>query len=111
MSVSLQSWLHVITKPNSPSTPNLVNISYHCAAINWKPPSKIAVGAIVLDYHVKYVMMNHFGNKTILGSEMVQESRNKTFINLRGLSQGTTYGISVQVIYFSTLYLCYLDYF
>ena len=81
---SLKSWLLVITVPNPPSTPNLVDISYHSAVINWSPP-RIAVGAILLEYHLKYVKMNNFGNETILGSEMIIKSYNNTYASIKSL--------------------------
>ena len=96
---SLISWLRVITAPNPPSTPNLVDISYHSAVINWSPPSRIAVGAILLEYHIKYVKMNNFGNKTILGSEMIiLKSHNYTSASIKSLMPGMLYGISVKVM-------------
>ena len=107
--VSLPAWLPVITTPNTPQAPNLVGVSYHSAEIKWNSPTKIAVGAKVQDYLVKYSTMNNLGNKTLIGSNMVQSSNNKTYASLTSLTQGTTYGISVKVIYFSIFYFAIMN--
>merc|ERR1719450_1960078 len=95
---SSKAWLSVVTSPDHPSQLHIAAISYHSSEIAWAPPVRIAVGAALQEYLVKYVLLNNFGNKTVVGRTMVQSAKTNTSITLQDLLQGSTYGISVKVV-------------
>ena len=97
-SKSSPAYIQLLTLPSPPPAPTLLNVSYHYCFINWSPPTKLADGASITDYQVKYTIMNNNGSKIIYGTGMVQLSLNRKFVMLKGLVQGTTYAIQVKVI-------------
>jgi len=94
---TLPSNINLITHPDAPSRLSLTNRSTHSVVVDWVAPSKVATGAIIEKYLVKYTKTDNLGNFTKRGTEMIVSTMNTTCW-LTGLVQGTTYSVSVQVL-------------
>ena len=111
-SSSLPVRLSTCTSPDAPSAPNLVEISHHSASLKWVYHKRIAPGATIDDFHVKFLKTNNKGDRMFIGSSIVVSSNNTNHLSIRNLVQGTTYAVSVQVLFFvilSSLYRCLLS--
>ena len=89
--------LEVITKPDSPANLVLVNRSLHSAKVQWTAPSRVAEGAVVHGYRLKYSVINNLGDQSVVGSVITQPITNETVSSLEGLILGTKYITSVKV--------------
>jgi len=94
---SLPSKLTIITRPDAPSYLSLVNRSIHSAVVAWAPTTKMATGAILLKYQLKYGVANDLADVHENGTDMVVSSSNTSHC-ITDLIQGTTYFVSVKVL-------------
>ena len=86
----------IATLPRPPAFIYLISACLHSVNITWNVPT-IAKNAQIVDYIVKSKVLDSNGSKSILGTEKSQSSLTMNQATVRGLAQGTTYGIQIKV--------------
>lgn len=93
----------VLTRPEVPRKLKLRNYTVDSAFITWHPPKRIAEGAIIITYHVKYstTLDNALYRSDIFkkGTEFVISSGNKTHFLITDLVKGAEYEVTVKVTF------------
>ena len=92
---SSKAWLDIVTAPKPPSTPRLVQVSFHNATLIWDPPIRIAEKSKIREYRIRYEALSSSGNRSI--SSAIEISSRTLSVTLTDLVQGTTYGVKVKV--------------
>ena len=93
---SLPATLKVYTSPRAPHSLRLVKVSYSNASITWSAPLT-GNGEKIMEYLVKYQIMDVNGSSPVQGTEKIQSALTKTNIEITGLTMGILYGFSVKV--------------
>lgn len=94
---SLPTTMVGYTSPAPPHSVNLVKADLYTITFTWSQP-KIATGANVEEYFVRYIKMDNAGSEPIVGTQKIQSALKKTSVSITSLAQGTTYGFSIQII-------------
>lgn len=103
---SLPSTITSNTSPKPPHTLIFVNADLYSISISWSPPLMLARGENVIEYHVRYFIMDFNGSVTIVGSQKIQSALKKTYIKITSLAQGEVYQFSVKVFIIFTFIFC-----
>lgn len=85
------------TSPKPPHSLIFVNADLFSISISWSPPPMLGPGENVIEYNVRYSLMDNNGSSAIVGSKKIQSALNKTNINITSLVQGEVYQFNVKV--------------
>ena len=92
---SLPATLRGNTSPRAPHL-RLVKAGYNKVSIKWSAPHS-GNGEKVIEYLVKYQIMDVNGSSSVQGTGKIQSALTKTDIEITGLAMGILYGFSVKV--------------
>lgn len=89
--------LHGTTSPPRLSPPSIVDRGHHNISVVWEPPSKIAYGASIRDYVIRYERIDPRSGAILLnGSQQLLKSLGPEIV-IPGLASGATYRVAVMV--------------
>ena len=93
---SLPTTLTCHTSPKPPHSLRLVKVGYSNVSFTWSAPNT-GNGENIVEYLVRYNLMDTNGRRSVQGTEKIQSALTKTYFEITGLTMGFLYGFSVKV--------------